>query len=131
VWPGVFGGPRGGWVTERREVVARTRVVGRRAWSGAADAGHGLQRGTDRIHRAVGTEDVRGRCEESVVEFKRDLSHLPSLDRGRDRRTKTCCNVESTQARTCETKCQDMNSLSGGGGADVEHASALNGPERA
>jgi hypothetical protein len=28
-----------------------------------------------------------------------------------------------------ESNCQDMNSLTGRGGANVEHASALNGPE--
>jgi len=30
-----------------------------------------------------------------------------------------------------ESNCQDMNSLTDGGGANVEHASDLNGPERA
>jgi hypothetical protein len=30
-----------------------------------------------------------------------------------------------------ESKCQDMNSLTDGGGANVEHASELNGPEQA
>jgi hypothetical protein len=34
------------------------------------------------------------------------------------------------QVFDAKSKCQDMNSLTGGGGANVEHASDLNGPER-
>src|SRR6478609_4019431 len=79
---GVARGPRRskGWVTERREVVAWAREMIRGARAGPADAGCRLQRGADRVRRAVGAEHVRGRGEESVVEFKRDLCHLPSLE---------------------------------------------------
>jgi hypothetical protein len=35
----------------------------------------------------------------------------------------------TNRAPDVESNCQDMNSLTGWGGANVEHASALNGPE--